>query len=78
VDSVGTVLFVLGLSTILFVGVLFALFPCVVDRSYAKRSGESYAWGMNEPSRLLLIRLTGLMSLSGFVLLCAFFVWSSS
>ena len=77
-DPVGVVLSVVGLSTILFVGVYFTIFLHAVDRSYVERYGESYARGVNERFRLFLIRSAGAASLVGLVLLCALFVWSSS
>ena len=68
---------VLGLSLIFTIGILCTFVPLKVDRFYANNSGGRYALGMNERFRVLLWRITGLMSLVGFVVLCSFAVWAA-
>ncbi len=70
-------LIVLGLSSILTIGILCTFVPLKVDRFYANNSGERYALGMNERSRVLLWRITGLMSLVGVAVLCSFVAWAA-
>ncbi len=69
----------IGFSTALsFVtGLLCAFFPHITDRFCANNLRPRYLIGMNERSGVPLWRITGLVSLVGFVVLCSYVVWAA-
>lgn len=70
----GAILIVPGLSLILTVGILSTFLPLKATASYVDASGPQYMTGMSERSWVLLWRITDLVCLTTFVILCSYVV----